>query len=241
MKKLTALILTVLCIICLCTLSVSADDMIAPYSYSFELQNGNLIFYMTPSYSWYEPAEGEALIESGLYSKNSDGSLENIYKIGEEYFYEHDLIISSDGMYFAVIPWADSDTVITFYKNGEIQKSYTSQELMKDIKNVQHTASHYFWENSEKRSFDDATNELSITTLDKMEYTFDLTSGTVVSTNNKNIIFGDTGADVEIQGDSNGSASVPYITAILISAAIIIVIAGLIVVLVISMKRNKNR
>lgn len=182
MKKLIAYTISVICLVCLCASVISADSMVAPYPYVIELGGGSLEFHMTPDENWYELAEGEIVIDSGLYSVNADGSLENIYTVNE-YFYDVNMIMSSDGKYFAVIPWADADqdTVITFYKDGKIQKSYGSSELMKDIENREYTASHYFWEKSDKRTFDDSTNLLSVTTLDGMTYTFDITTGEIIS------------------------------------------------------------
>lgn len=148
----------------------------APYSYSLELQNGD-IFYMTT-----ENESGD-LPESGLYSVGIDGGYELVYHINE-YFYKYDVTMSSDGKYFAVTPWVNysEDTVITFYKNGEAQKTYGSSELMRDIKNREYTSSHYFWEESDSRTFDSETNQLSVTTLDGMKYTFDLATGAIIDT-----------------------------------------------------------
>jgi hypothetical protein len=174
MKKLLTIVVILLIS---AAVSVSADLIIAPYAYTVQLPQ-NREFHMSPADSEYAV---ENDVQSGLYERGADGTLSLIYPYTGAYYYESNLTISSDGRYIAAIPWADSDSVVFFYKEGALQKQYTVYELMKDAEKREFTASHFFWENTDKRFFDENGNVLSIETLDKVNISFDITTGKIVS------------------------------------------------------------
>ncbi|MCL2518968.1 MAG: hypothetical protein FWF15_10440 [Oscillospiraceae bacterium] len=182
-----------LCFISLITIIiVSADEQVEQKPYQIEFENGKKIFYMYPCYTYNENGiSDDNWLKSGLYY-NTD-PLENIYLINLEYnsnryyFYERELVFSDDGIYFANIPWAQSDypsttdgTAIEFYENGLGIKKYIVADLVKNKLKLKYTVSHIYWEQNEKREFDAVNNILSVTTNDNITYKFDLTTGNII-------------------------------------------------------------
>jgi len=114
--------------------------------------------------------------------EDSPGYLvQNIYSEGM-------LAFSSDGTYFAHIPWAstvNSETLpglaVGFYKNGSLLKSYSVGDLTKDRSRLYFTASHVEWERGEIRKLDAENNILTLMTLDDIVYSFDMTTGDILN------------------------------------------------------------
>lgn len=169
--------------------SVSADNIAEPTPYQIEFENGNKIFYMYPT----GVADDESCLKSGLYH-NTD-PLENIYLINmyahmSKYFYQSNLIFSNDGIYFANMPWTSSQldqstekyvgVALEFYANGRLVKQYDVSQLVEDSSTLKFSVSHVFWENYEKREFDEENNILSVTTSDNIIYKFDIASGDII-------------------------------------------------------------
>jgi hypothetical protein len=115
---------------------------------------------------------------SGLYTKGE--SLEPLWTVD---WYSFRVTISSDGKY--LIRWGDWPVVsdydalaFAFYENGQEIKRYIVKDLVASPSLLPETVSHYEWE--ENSSFDDEQKILWVMTLNKEEYTFDVTTGKIV-------------------------------------------------------------
>lgn len=173
-----------------------ADSPGSRLSYKIELENGTKFFYMKGFESDDDNDEEFLDLESGLYYTHS---LENIYliepvisqgKSHARYIYEHALIISEDGIYFANLPWTGfagfmgigkAGTAAEFYANGRMIKQYNLSGLTWNRIKFQISVSHIMWEDRTKREFDAQNNTLSVTTLNNKTIVFDLTTGGIVS------------------------------------------------------------
>ena len=116
--------------------------------------------------------------KSGLYTKGE--SLEPLWTVD---WYSFRVNISSDGKY--LIRWGDWPIVsdydalaFAFYENGQEIKRYVVKDLVASPSLIPETVSHYEWE--ENSSFGDEQKTLWVMTLNKEEYTFDITTGNIV-------------------------------------------------------------
>jgi len=84
------------------------------------------------------------------YRVEDDGQLTELWKTSGWYNFE--VLLSNDGKYLVRVgshpagsrPEA-KDLGVAFYKNGQLLKSYSTAELVKDPRKVMATASHYMW------------------------------------------------------------------------------------------------
>ena len=181
MRRAIAVLSTLFCAMVLMNGTVAfADTEAPPVPYSIEVE-GDKTFYMTPR---GDVTENQP--QSGLYRNTIPP--EPIYTVPVYYDYGA-LILSRDGSCFAGIPWAlqgdspsklDGDA-ISFYNNGALVNRYTVGELLKDVKKARFSASHVAWEEYDKRSFDGATNVLTVKTMDGLVYSFDLATGEIIA------------------------------------------------------------
>jgi hypothetical protein len=184
MKKiLSVLLITFIFIIS--AVPANADSMIAPMSYEIEFEEQDLVFRMVPD----ENFESNLSVseKSGLYVKSTGDKIYTVH----EYFYEGNLYFSADRLSFIAMTWqeTDEDRGIIFYDDTTVQDdgivvmSYIPvTDLIKDSNAKHYTASHYFWEVSEKRVYDEKNSTLSILTNDGIRYTFDIKSGEIIQT-----------------------------------------------------------
>jgi len=190
------------------TASVSADSQDPPDPWSVMLDGGNRIFYRTP-----EGDETETQLKTGLYY-NVVPPVNIYYVEGDLWLYDVSTVFSDDGIYFAHFPWAlgggDYENpdlggqAIGFFKNGSLIKSYIVGDLLKDATKAEFSASHVWWENSEKRKFNAKKNVLTVVTLDKLVYHFDIATGAMLDDDQLEAIL--AGPDVTSPG--------PYVTEI---------------------------
>ncbi|MEL7623104.1 MAG: hypothetical protein AAGU12_05895 [Clostridiales bacterium] len=191
-KKKTALLL-LCCAITFFFCSPAYADTKAPATpYTILLDDGNKIFHMTPL-----GQENEEQLKSGLYY-NSD-PLMNIYYIPEDerfnidyswgYFHNGNIFFSRDGLHFAYVGvahtkgWGDlKGTAIGFYQNGNLVKSYRVKDLIKDRSKVTFSVSSAWWEEWQKREYNEQENTLTVATKDGRIITFDITTGDIVPT-----------------------------------------------------------
>jgi len=189
MKK-TLLIMLISFILLSITASASFDASIPS---NIELENGKKIFYMTPP-----EYEKEGYPQTGLYY-NTDPP-ENIYLTRPYYnrilyFEVHNIKISNDGMYFAHFPIVRhgrvEESALEFYAEGKLIKEYKVLDLVKDESKLDHTSAGTFWRQRfnegqpTTRVFDADKNTLTLTTIDEITYTFDITTGKIISTERK--------------------------------------------------------
>lgn len=170
--------------------SAYADTMALPTPYTVILDNGDKIFYMTP-----RGEEDEKHLKSGLYY-NTEPPV-NIYYINDNerfninyswgYFYNGNIFFSRDGSHFAYIGsahttgWRDlKGTAIAFYENGDLIKSYTVRELVRERSKVTFSVSSAWWEEWKEREHNQQDNTLTVTTKDGRVITFDITTGEII-------------------------------------------------------------
>jgi hypothetical protein len=200
------LLLTVSNILPALAITAWADTLIPETSYTVEIDNGTKIFIMnTCSRTNRNPDATQCICAvSGLYY-NTD-PLVNIYYTPRHggnssleghnnYMYRNELIFSSDGMYFAHMPWTiagrtesrsqgpDRGSAIEFYGNGILLNRYFVNDLVENTSVLMFTASHVMWENRSRRDLNLENNILSVTTADNLTYRFDMTTGSIIDEN----------------------------------------------------------
>jgi hypothetical protein len=99
------------------------------------------------------------------------------------------VFLSSDGIHLVRLGnWprgnapSDSHLAVAFYKNGNLLKSYSTKELIRDLSRVQPSISHYEYLGPYPSSikFYDNQDLFRLVTVDDVEYIFDIHSGDVV-------------------------------------------------------------
>ena len=119
---------------------------------------------------------------SGLYK--NDGSTDPLWLM-PYISWRTKVLVSSDGHH--VVVWGEwpsdtatySDVALTFYEDGNVLATYVVSDLVMDPEELPHSTSHYRW--VLKDAFDDARGLLSVETYNHEEYTFDTSSGKVLS------------------------------------------------------------
>ena len=171
--------------------SYSFGDKFAPQSsYIVISSNQKYVFVMIAPLSaerdasnWIEPKKNEIIeirrkySKSGMYLNDESNTL--LWSVD---WYRYGVEISNDGV--SVISTAGmasemESTALTFYSNGNPVQSYTVNQLVKNKRKMQHTASHFFWE--KESLFDREKNRYYIETLDEMHYIFDTSNGAIIS------------------------------------------------------------
>lgn len=100
-------------------------------------------------------------------------------------WYAYNVYLSNDGHYlmnpgpWPVSPIDSTDLALTFYKDGKQLKSYYTLDLIKDTSKVVYSASHYKYCCWSK--FYPYRDEYKVITMDKLIYTFDITTGEIIS------------------------------------------------------------
>jgi len=200
--KRTALCMIVLTILLTCT-NALADSPPPPKATSVELENGDKIFFFSP------PGFEDGQPQTGLYY-NTDPP-EVIYLVQSVrsyplYFDDNNTFLSSNGIHFAFFPltfhngnvpgtpdWqpGQEDTneytasAVEFFANGQLIKRYTVSDLVKDNSKLSFSVSMIMWESWLSMEtgwlFDPEENTLTIGTVDGRIYTFDITTGDIIS------------------------------------------------------------
>ncbi len=184
-----------LCGIMLIPVLAFADQELAPISYTKTSPNKQFLFvmifpegatrygYMSAEQKTSEQQIKSRYRQSGLY--RNDDSTTPLWTVG---WYARNVLISSDGVYLITRgPWAttSNDEALTFFANGKLLRSYQIKDLVGFIDSffLPRTVSHFRWEKS--RSLDDEKHTLTLFTLNEDAYVFDITTGEIVSSNNK--------------------------------------------------------
>jgi hypothetical protein len=169
-----SLILTTLTNIQISTIIVHADETAPEFDYVQKVAGEKYVFVMLGSVE--DENIRKQYTQSGLYKNN--GAREPIWTVD---WYAGQVEISSDGIYLVRWgPWASeyNELALAFYKNGQEIKRYRVNELVAIPIKLPHSVSHFEWQ--ENASFDAEQKLLWIRTLNKEEYTFDVTTGKIV-------------------------------------------------------------
>jgi hypothetical protein len=164
-----------------------ADSPVPPISYKRVSPGGGYVFVMMgdPRFdSWGNDPVARQLRQtysaSGLY--RNDGSTEPLWTVD---WYAHKVDVASDGVHLVRHgPWAmaTSDEAVSFFANGQLVRSYIVNWLVDDKSKLSRSVSqHFTWELSSQ--LDDARLEYSLQTVDGNTFTFDVSTGQIVSEN----------------------------------------------------------
>ncbi|OGW83391.1 MAG: hypothetical protein A3C47_03410 [Omnitrophica bacterium RIFCSPHIGHO2_02_FULL_51_18] len=161
--------------------SLSWADSEAPlFPYVTTAEYGHFYFKMVPDPS-YDTNKG-----SGTCFEVTEGEADKILWQTTGW-YSYQVYLSQDAEYLVRMGnWPRGHEVsaghlaVAFYKKGNLLKSYSTKDLIKNPFAIKPTVSHYFW-SSEAPVFKSSENQLIIVTEDKIEYTFDITSGEILT------------------------------------------------------------
>ena len=165
----------------------SADEERAPRAYVITSGDGEYYFKMSP--------DPQAPLDRGhgeLFEVKSSGPDILLWKT--EGWYSFHTYISRDGEYLVRVGnWprgigpSNRDLAVAFYARGKLTKSYSTQDVIKNPSAITASISHYNFLSSitgfkEPKSYDAPDKyHFVLTSVDQIEYTFDATTGAIVS------------------------------------------------------------
>lgn len=193
MKKIG--LLATFIIFALSTVTGLADEKGVPSDYQKVSPDGKYVFVMlSPSESRF--AEKDKTLRkkyrsSGLYK--NDKSSTPLWKI-DWYSAKQDIYLSSDGKHLVRMGFwtgrrddeglekgepAVKQLAVAFYNEGKLLKAYTIEDLIEKSNKIPPSVSYFRWK--KEVSFDDATSQLSILTVEGKRYVFDVRSGEILT------------------------------------------------------------
>ena len=108
-------------------------------------------------------------------------------------WYAFSVFLSKDGAHLVRLGnWprghapSDSHLAVAFYKYGLLMKSYSTKDLILDVTKVTPTVSHYFFLQGRPGFSDSSSTVFTLTTVDGVEYHFDVSNGNIVSMESNN-------------------------------------------------------
>ena len=184
MKKIAILILFIFL-----PVTVIADSPAPPSSYIVTSSNGKYIFAMIAPVSkeeelfyWNEETQirlakiRDKYQQSGMYLAN-DAS-KPIWSVN---WYAFGVEIANDGEHIIRPgPWASKieDEALSFFRNGNLVKSYQIKDLVKKKRKLKYTVSHFFW--VKEKLFDSEALKYYLATYDDRQYIFNVENGEIV-------------------------------------------------------------
>ncbi len=163
-------------IILMTPLFVYADKEAPPKSYEEFSPDKKFVFVMIAPIDYsrdgrYFGEEGVAkekriratYPKSGMYS--NDGSTKPLWTVD---WYSRFVLVASDGIHLVRMgPWAmkGSNEAFTFFANGKKIRSYKINDLVRSIKDLPHTASHFSWLGYDGIKLDESKFTFSVSTL----------------------------------------------------------------------------
>lgn len=166
------------------------DSVAWPSSYSTVSANGKYVFVMlAPVQSEKDGIalrpEGQKGLQglrakyhvSGLY--RNDGSTTPLWTVD---WYAYSVLVASDGIHLVREgPWAENSLTeaFSFFEYGRQIRASRVRDLVDTTLTLPHTVSHFRWEKSMR--IDDSSRTLLVTTLNRDRYTFDMTTGSLIS------------------------------------------------------------
>jgi len=156
-----------------------ADSIAAPYSYVAVAKHGHYYFKMTPDQDDRKGGSGTCY---KVTSKDSDEVLWRSHG-----WYAYSVYLSNHGEYLIRMgdsakghKLSDKDLAVAFYKEGKLLKRYSTKDLVKKAYAIKKTFSHYVWK-ADYPIFNAYQQQFQLTTIDKIEYIFNITNGEIVS------------------------------------------------------------
>ena len=161
---------------------VWADSEAPPRPYITASKYGRYYFKMIPDkQDRYNRENGSGI----CFKVTPDLTDKIIWKtIGWYSFRTH---LSDDGKYLVRMGnWprgselSGEDLAVAFYKEGQLIKSYSTKDLVKDRSAIEITVSHYSWL-SEIKNLEPFSYRFTIVTKDNIEYIFNIENGKIIS------------------------------------------------------------
>jgi len=169
-------------------ITVYADDVAPPGPFYIVSEDGSRVFHVTPYWGCIDMFAGYP--KTGLYYNTTPPELiylvENLCYI----MWEVDFFFSDDMRYFAWAPQTNmirtsvyNATAIAFFKDGKLLREYKVADLIRHIASVPQSTTMAMWVNLSSIRFNSADNQLTLTTVERMRYIFDITTGEIISSN----------------------------------------------------------
>ena len=165
------------------------DTELAPRPYVVAASNGPFYFKMSP-----DPADPQDRDKGFGYAFEARVGRDDTLRWSTSGWYAHDVFLARDGDHLVRLGnWprgsepSNDHLAVGFYKSGQLIKSYSTAELIRDVSRVPRTAGHYsfFGEPpptfaSEPTMLDDALT-FRLATSDGVAYVFDVRTGMILS------------------------------------------------------------
>ncbi len=158
-----------------------ADEEASQYAYVKSSSGGRYYFKMIPEVP-YNRTKGKGI----LYAVSGDQSDKVLWRVNG--WYAFDTYISHDGRYLVRLGnWprgrkpSHKHLGIAFYDKGTLIKKYSTKDLIKNPSAIMISISHYQFL-AKVLGFEPIYSyRFKIRTVDKIEYIFDVTKGTIIS------------------------------------------------------------
>ena len=175
--------------------SVCIADSVAPRRPVFtSSDNGLYLFKMVPKdRSQKKRFFSKAVNNHGIaYRVETNGNLKELWRVKGWFAWK--VFLSNDGEHLVRMgPWCfgnepkKEDLAVAFYKKDTLLKKYSTADLVENKSAVFTTVSHYSWlAMTEYAVTLTPNNVFSIRTIDNIQYEFDITTGKIISKNNRN-------------------------------------------------------
>jgi hypothetical protein len=170
-----------LLLIAVCCTQVHADTEALPYPYVSVSADGRYYFKMLP-----DPKDmcDENKSKGTMFEVSATGPDKALWSVSG--WYARKTYVSCDGKYLVRMGnWprgapSKNHIAVAFYMNGELVKSHSTVDLLKDPSRVPRSMSHYKWLR-EVFGFNGCSHIFALETVEYIRYTFDCRQGTVIS------------------------------------------------------------
>jgi hypothetical protein len=167
--------------------TASADSWIPAEPFEVVSADGSRVFRFDPGKNLW----GEAsLATAGVYSNTEPPTL--IYAVEglRAWAYMSDFYFSEDLTHFAFVPSPTVDTAVEFYANGSLTRRYEIHDLVRRESMIKRSESSLWWleESDPNVTSGPEANTLTLWTIDGLTYTFDLSTGDILQTEEENIL-----------------------------------------------------
>ena len=180
MKKLLVIVLLILAIS-----PVQGDEELAPYTYVTAAPGGRYYFKM---YTIQGRDYDRNIGRGELYAVRNPGPDKILWRTSGWYAFQ--VFLSFDGAYLVRLGnWprghkpSHKHLGVAFYKNGKLLKSYSTKDLIEDMKQVRPSVSHYQYldESIPPGLVEDYGYLFRLKSVDGIVYVFDMKTGKVKS------------------------------------------------------------
>ncbi len=161
---------------------ISIDSEVAPYPFVAATRHGRAYFKMLPdAKSKYDRDKGSGTV----YQVKAEGPDEALWSVNG--WYAYDVFLANDGEHVIRMGnWPQgqepeqADLAVAFYRKDQLLASYSTADVILDRSKVRPSVSHYqFYD--ERPTFDGRGMQLTLISVDRVEWIFDVTTGKVVS------------------------------------------------------------